>query len=114
MLSHTLEDGVLVLTPQDDPGGEAQDTLTALISDLVQVHAPTPGVIVLGAGATAPVINAVVGAHRMCRSLGVLLSVATPCASARRRLQAATAQGGGLVVHARTETAIATACAATA
>ncbi|MFI5998093.1 hypothetical protein ACIBAC_40320 [Streptomyces sp. NPDC051362] len=48
----------------------------------------------------------------MCRPLGVLVSVATPCASARRRLQTAAAeQGGGLVVHARTDTAVTTAYA---
>ncbi|MFF0190853.1 hypothetical protein [Streptomyces sp. NPDC005244] len=112
MLSHTLENGVLVLALQDDPAAGSRDRLPTLISDLAQVHAPVPVVIVLGAEATVSVIDAVVRAHGMCRSLGILVSVATPCASARRRLQAAAAaQGGGLVVHARTDTAITTAYA---
>ncbi|MER5882103.1 hypothetical protein ABT119_40030 [Streptomyces sp. NPDC001910] len=110
MLSHRIESGVLVLSIQDDLGAESQDALAALISDLIHVHESVPVVIVLGAAATASVIDAVVRAHRMCRSLSVVVSVATPCASARRRLRAAgTAQGGRMVVHARTDIAITTA-----
>ncbi|MEW2163768.1 hypothetical protein AB0912_12320 [Streptomyces sp. NPDC007084] len=112
MLSHTLDNGVLVLTVEDDQGPQEQN-LAALIGDLVSVHAPTPAVVVLGDAASDAVIEAVVEAHRRCRQLGVLMSVATPSAPTRRTLQArAAAQGGGLVVHARMHTAIPTADAA--
>ncbi|MER5387291.1 hypothetical protein ABT040_44955 [Streptomyces sp. NPDC002688] len=117
MLMHALENGVLVLTLDDDPGPTVQTTLAALISDLVHVHAPTPVVIVLGAVAAAapPVIDAVLRAHRMCSQSDVLMSVATPSAPARRALETqATAHGAGLVIHARTDTAITTAYAAAA
>lgn len=94
MLSHALENGVLVLTVDDEPGPHEQ-SLAVLISDLVHVHAPTPAVVVLGAVVTDPVIEAVVEAHHRCRQLDVLMSVATPSAPARRGLQAhATTHGG--------------------
>ncbi|WP_406368566.1 hypothetical protein OG788_45595 [Streptomyces sp. NBC_00647] len=118
MLMHALKNGVLVLTLDDDPGPAAQNTLAALISDLVHVHAPTPVVIVLGAAAAAApaVIDEVLRAHRMCSRLDALISVATPSAPARRALEthATTAQGAGLVIHACTDTAITTAYAAAA
>ncbi|MFI5998076.1 hypothetical protein ACIBAC_40230 [Streptomyces sp. NPDC051362] len=111
MLSHALENGVLVLAVDDEPGPEEQN-LAALISDLVHVHAPTPAVIMLGGEVPDPVIEAVVEAHRRCRQLDVLISVATSSAPARRVFQAhATADGGALVVHARVDTAISTAYA---
>ncbi|MET9902852.1 hypothetical protein [Streptomyces sp. NPDC006446] len=115
MLMHALENGVLVLALDDDPGPTVQTTLAALISDLVHVHAPTPVVIVLGAVAAPPVIDAVLRAHRMCSRLDVLMSVATPSAPARRALETqAPAHGASLVIHARTHAAITTAYAAAA
>ncbi|MFF3420052.1 hypothetical protein ACFYW9_36090 [Streptomyces sp. NPDC002698] len=114
MLSHRLENGVLVLTVEDAPGLREQN-LAALISDLVHVHDPTPAVVVLGTVVPDEVIEAVVEAYRRCRRSDVLISVATPSAPARRTLQAqAAAQGGGLVVHARVDTAVRTADATAA
>ncbi|MFG2453926.1 hypothetical protein [Streptomyces sp. M41(2017)] len=114
MLSHALESGVLVLTVGDCSGPRTED-LAALISDLIHVHAPAPAVIVLGHTVTGTVIEAIAEAQRRCRHLRTLISVATPSAPARRALQGrATAVGGGLVVHARADTAIATACATAA
>ncbi|MFG2452907.1 hypothetical protein ACGFSG_26370 [Streptomyces sp. NPDC048512] len=107
-----MENGVLVLAPQDGLRAEAADTLAALIADPVEVHAPMPAVIVVGAGTNPAAVDAVVRAHRMCRPTGVLLSVAAACASTRRLLRARAAEGGrNLVVHARTDIAITTACA---
>ncbi|MGW1966614.1 hypothetical protein ACWCPD_40900 [Streptomyces sp. NPDC001935] len=114
MLSHRLENGVLVLTLEDAPGLR-EHNLAALISDLVHVHDPTPAVIVLGTVVPDEVIEAVVEAYRRCRRSDVLISVATPSAPARRILQAqAAAQGGGLVVYARVDTAVRTADATAA
>ncbi|MFD8735957.1 hypothetical protein ACFV06_13695 [Streptomyces sp. NPDC059618] len=114
MLSHRLENDVLVLTVEDTPGLREQN-LAALISDLVHVHDPTPTVVVLGAVVPDEVIEAVMEAYRRCRQSDVLISVATPSARARRTLQArAAAQGGGLVVHARVDTAVRAADAAAA
>jgi hypothetical protein len=114
MLSHALENGVLVLTVEEDSGPRDKDR-AALISDLIHVHAPAPAVIVLGNGTTDAMIEAVVEAHHRCRHLQTLISVATPSAPARRALQGrAAAEGGGLVVHARADTAISTACATAA
>lgn len=115
MLTQSLEHGVLVLAVEDDPGSAQPNILARLISDLVHVHAPTPVVVVLGGAATAAVITAVVTAHRLCSGLDVLLSVATSSAPARRALRTRAAEhGAGLVVHARTDTAIATAYATAA
>ncbi|MFD6298284.1 hypothetical protein ACFWFU_26080 [Streptomyces sp. NPDC060235] len=116
MLSHTFENGVLVLLVVDDePGPQEDRDLAVLISDLIHVHVPTPAVIVLQGVATDAVVEAVVEAHRRCRHLDVLMSVATYSAPARRALQArATAHGGALVVHARVGTAISTAYATAA
>ncbi|MEU8794327.1 hypothetical protein [Streptomyces sp. NPDC048643] len=115
MLTHVLERGVLVLTVQDGLGSAEPNILARLISDLVHVHAPTPVVVVLGTTATTAVIAAVVRAYRLCSELDVLLSVAVPSAPARRTLRdQAAADGAGLVVHARTDVAIATAYAAAA
>ncbi|MER6206001.1 hypothetical protein [Streptomyces sp. NPDC001642] len=101
---------MLVLVVEDGPGTERTEQLAVLISDLVQAHAPMPAVVVIKGEATDAVVDAVVDAHRRCRGLDVLMSVATVSAPARRALQArADAGGGGLVVHARVDTAIATA-----
>ncbi|MFG2452840.1 hypothetical protein ACGFSG_26010 [Streptomyces sp. NPDC048512] len=89
MVSHSVENAVLVLAPEDGLGAEAADTLAALIADLVQVHAPMPAVIVIEAGTDEAVIDAVVRAHRRCRPTGVLMSVASvkPAASCVRGRQ---------------------------
>jgi hypothetical protein len=116
LLSHALEHGVLVITVRCDPGVGGRAPLAAEISDLVHAHRPAPVVIVLdetAAGAAA--VSAVLQAHRMCRHLGLLVSVATHSAPARRLLEAGAAPGGPrLVVHARVDTAIATAFLAAA
>ncbi|MER7983324.1 hypothetical protein [Streptomyces sp. NPDC095817] len=109
MLSHKVENGVLVLNLEDESRPQEQD-LAALISDMVHVHAHMPAVIVLGAAVHSEVIKAVLEAHHLCRELKVLIAVATPSAPARRVLQAeSAAQGGGLVVYARADIAVATA-----
>ncbi|MFF3886128.1 hypothetical protein [Streptomyces sp. NPDC001914] len=114
MLSHRLENDVLVLTVEDAPSSR-EHHLASLISDLIHVHDPTPAVIVLGTVVPDEVIEAVAEVHRSCRQSDVLISVATPSAPARRILQAqAAAPGGGLVVHARVDTAVRTADAAAA
>jgi len=112
MLSHSLQRGVLILTVYDEPVDYVDNALAQNISDLVHAHDPAPVVIVLEADVAAPVIEAVVRAHLMCSELGVLVSVATRSASARRVLEGGgNAAGPRLVVHARTDTAIATAYA---
>ncbi|MGW6486218.1 hypothetical protein [Streptomyces sp. NPDC055056] len=96
----------------DDELGPQQGDLSVLIGDLVHVHAPAAAVIVLEGAATDAVVEAVVEAHRQCQGLDVLMSVATSSAPARRALQTrATVHGGALVVHARVDTAVSTACA---
>lgn len=116
MLSHTLERGVLVITVHDHPGDGGCAALAAEISNLVRAHKPLPVVIVLDEPATsAAAVNAVLRAHRMCRSLVVLMSVATHSAPARRLLEAnADDRGPRLVIHARTDLAIAAAFLAAA
>ncbi|WP_339134800.1 hypothetical protein WJM95_33950 [Streptomyces sp. f51] len=113
MVTHSLEHGVLVLILDDGPGSQAQDDLPRRISDLVHAHDPRPVVIILGGDAPAAATSAVLRAHRMCSDVGVLMSVAAHSAAVRRRLQARTpAVGTSLVVHARADTAIATAVTA--
>ncbi|MES5823327.1 hypothetical protein [Streptomyces sp. RG80] len=86
------------------------------MSDLIHAYKPTPVVIVLDDGAAVgAVISVVLRVHRMCRDLGVVMSVATASAAARRLLEAnAVTSGFRLVVHARADTAIATAFTAAA
>ncbi|MFD0069904.1 hypothetical protein [Streptomyces sp. NPDC127574] len=109
MVKYALQHGVLVLTLDDDPGARVQE-LPGRIYDLARAHAPCPVVIILGGRATGPVINAVQHAHRMCSELGMLISVVTHSAGARRALDAQPSDvGTRLVIHARTDTAIATA-----
>ncbi|GGX81052.1 hypothetical protein GCM10010515_55740 [Streptomyces fructofermentans] len=108
---------MLVLTLEDEGGEEsgprARDVLATRIGDLVHVHSPMPVVIILGGDAAETVISAVLHAHRLCSRLGVLMSVATPSAAARRALVAeAAVPGARLVVHARADIAIATAVTA--
>ncbi|MET7685714.1 hypothetical protein [Streptomyces sp. NPDC005423] len=115
MLTHSIERGVLVLRLQGDPGPPDVDALSEHISGLVHAHDPAPVVIVLGADAPPSSVEAVLRAHRRCAPLGVLLSVATHSAPVRRALEAqAGADGPPLVIHARVDTAIATAFTAAA
>ncbi len=111
MLSHALERGVLVITVHDDPGIVGRATLAVEISNLVHAHKPLPVVIVLDEPATGgAAVSAVLRAHRMCSSLDVRMSVATGSAPARRLLETnADTSGPRLVIHARTDTAIAAA-----
>ncbi|GGQ17992.1 hypothetical protein ACFFKE_13850 [Streptomyces mutabilis] len=116
MLSHTLEHGVLVITLDQDPGIDGRAALTTHITNLVDAHKPTPVVIVLTdrAGSHATV-SAVLRAHQWCGRLGVLMSVVTHSAPVRRLLETnADTSGPRLVVHARADTAIATAFTAAA
>ncbi|MFC8966100.1 hypothetical protein [Streptomyces sp. NPDC057094] len=109
MVTYALQRGVLVLTLDDDPGTRVQE-LPGRINDLVRAHDPRPVVIILCGHATDPVITAVQHAHRMCSELGLLISVVTHSAGARRALDAQPFNTGTrLVIHARTDTAIATA-----
>ncbi|MFJ8076457.1 hypothetical protein ACIQ7Q_21535 [Streptomyces sp. NPDC096176] len=116
MLSHVIQHGVLVITVHTDPGIGQRAALSKEISDLVHLHRPAPVVIVLeeqAAGSAA--VSAVLRAHRMCNHLGVLMSVATHSAPARRLLESnADTTGTRLVIHARTDTAISTAFTAAA
>ncbi|MBK3641383.1 hypothetical protein [Streptomyces sp. MBT33] len=108
MVSHRFERGVLVVTVESDPGITRRAVLTTEIGDLIHAYRPTPVVVVLEEAATgAPVVSAVLRAHHMCARLGVLMSVATHGAPARRLLEAdADGVSPRLVVHARTDTAI--------
>jgi hypothetical protein len=116
MLSHTFEHGVLVIDVHRDPGAQRPAALATQIADLVRAHRPVPAVIVLDERATGPAaVCAVLSAHRMCNRLGVLMSVATHSAPARRQLEACADTGGTrLVVHARTDVALAVAFTAAA
>jgi hypothetical protein len=116
LLSSSLDHGVLVLTVHQDPGADGRDLLLATISDLVRAHRPAPVVIVLDEPATVgAAVGVVLRVHRLCNSLRVLMSVATGSAPTRRLLEAnADTSGTRLVIHARTDTAISAAFAATA
>ncbi|WP_326782125.1 hypothetical protein OG481_28510 [Streptomyces longwoodensis] len=116
MLSHTLDRDVLVLTVHDDADVGGRGALYTRISGLVEGCRPSAVVIVLDAqtalGATAGVVLRV---QRLCCRLGILLSVAAASAPVRRLLEAnAEACGIHLVIHARTDTAVATAYTAVA
>jgi hypothetical protein len=116
LLSHTIERGVLMITPNAATDTGERTALAAHISDLVHTYQPFPVVIVLEGPATgSATVDAVVEAHRACAHLGVLVSVASHSAPARRRLEAAAEpEGTPLVVHARVDTAVAAAYAAAA
>ncbi|MFR0357291.1 hypothetical protein [Streptomyces sediminimaris] len=116
MLSHALEHGVLVITVRRDPGIGGRALLAREIGGLVRAHRPRPVVVVLDEPATSgPAVSAILRVHRICRSLGVLLSVASHSAPTRRLLEAKADTGGTrLVIHARTDTAIAAAFTAAA
>ncbi|MER6457178.1 hypothetical protein ABT270_31905 [Streptomyces sp900105245] len=108
MVSHALEQGVLVVTVHDDPGSDGRAVLLARISDLVKGHAPTSLVLVLdGPAAADSAVGVVLRVHRLCSRLGLVMSVATHSAPVRRLLEAdADAGGTRLVVLARADTAI--------
>lgn len=111
MLSHTIEQGVLVITVLRDPGISGRAPVSETISDLVHAHRPGPVVLVLDEAAAGPAaVSTVLRAHRMCSHLGILMSIATHSAAARRLLETHPYTGGHRpLVHARTDTAVTTA-----
>ncbi|MEU1463191.1 hypothetical protein ABZ467_21350 [Streptomyces sp. NPDC005727] len=115
-MSHSLVRGVLVITLHDDPGVGGRAALLDQISALVEGHRPVALVVVLDGDAGAETAVAVVlRSHRLCSRLGLVMSVATHSAPLRRLLEAgADTAGTRLVIHARADTAIATATALTA
>ena len=117
MMSHALERRVLVITMDDDPGIDTRAALFAEISDLVHAYKPASVVIVLDQPAPAQATLSVVRrVHRLCSSLDLVMSVATRSAPLRRLLadRADAEDDIRLVIHARADTAIATATALTA
>ncbi|MET7439401.1 hypothetical protein [Streptomyces sp. NPDC005568] len=71
MLSHTIERGVLMITPDAATDTGERTALAAHISDLVHTYQPFPVVIVLEGPATgSATVDAVVEAHRACAHLG--------------------------------------------
>ncbi|MEU9671155.1 hypothetical protein AB0J81_29310 [Streptomyces bobili] len=116
MMSHVLDQDVLVITVHDDPGIGGRAALLAEISDLIEVLLPSSVVIVLDEAATTEAtVGVILRAHRLCDRLGLVMSVATHSAPARRLLDEANAETGGirLIIHARADIAIATATALT-
>lgn len=117
MMSHALERRVLVITMHDDPGIDTRAALFARISALVHGYQPASVVIVIDQPPPAQAALSVVRrVHRLCSSLDLVMSVAAQSASVRRLLAAgADAEDDiRLVIHARADTAIATATALTA
>ncbi len=116
MLSHSLEQGVLVITVHEDPGIDGRATLLTEISGLLHAHKPAPIVIVLDESAAGDAaVSVVLRVHRLCNHLGLLMSVVTHSAPARRLLETNALTGSmPLVVYARADTAIATALIAAA
>lgn len=116
MLSHVLERRVLVITMHDEPGAGTRAALSPQISDLVHGYRPASVVIVLDEPApTRATLCVILRAHRLCSRLGLVLSVAVHSAPVRRLLAALadTEDCIRLVIHARVDTAIATAAALT-
>ncbi|MGX1267583.1 hypothetical protein [Streptomyces phaeoluteigriseus] len=116
MMSHVLEQDVLVITVHADPGIGGRATLLAGIGDLIEGHMPASVVVVLDeAAATEAAVGVVLRTHRLCSRLGLVMSVATHSAPARRLLDEANADTNGirLIIHARADIAIATATALT-
>ncbi|MEU1708750.1 hypothetical protein ABZ478_25900 [Streptomyces sp. NPDC005706] len=107
---------MLVITLHDNPGVDGRAAPLDRISALVEGHRPVSLVVVLDGGAGADAAVAVVlRGHRVCSRLGLVMSVASRSAPVRRLLEAgADTAGTRLVVHARADTAIATATAPTA
>lgn len=115
MMSHTLKKRVLVITMHDDPGVDTRVALLTRISDLVHGHRPASVVIILAQPSpTQAALSVVLHVHHLCSRLDLVLSVATHSAPVRRLLSAGADKGGiRLVIHARADTAIATATALT-
>ncbi|MGW2117392.1 hypothetical protein [Streptomyces zhihengii] len=109
MLTHTLENGVLVISLPADVGIGDRSALSTGIARLVGAYAPAPVVVELDTPAVAAAaVSAVVRAHRMCARLGVPMCVATSGAAARRLIQAnSDTSGTPLGVHATTAEAVA-------
>jgi hypothetical protein len=114
MLSHTLDQHVLVIRVDSDPGTDGRAELVTEIDGLVRAYRPAPVVIILeDQAATGAALSAVLLVHRTCIALGVLLSVVTSSAPARRVLEAnADSVGSHLIIHARAATAVTTAALA--
>ncbi|MFA3872947.1 hypothetical protein ACSLFT_34890 (plasmid) [Streptomyces sp. G6] len=113
MLSHALEQGVLVITVYGETRIDGRARLLAKIGDLIHAYKPTPVVIVLDDSEAGGVMTSlVVRAHCMCSSLGVLMSVATHSAPMRRLLEASADSDTHLVIHARADIAVSAAALA--
>ncbi len=86
------------------------------IGDLARGHSPAPVVIAFdGAEADAAATGVVLRAHRLCRRLGILMTVTARSAPVRRALEAQAALSGvHLVINARADIAIAAAAFANA
>lgn len=110
LLTHAREQGVLVMSVHHDPGVDGRAALLTEITDLVHACKPAPVVIILeDRAATGAALSVVLRAHQLCSGLGIMMSVATHSAMARRMLQTSAEAGGiRLVVHARADTAITT------
>ncbi|MEV6612602.1 hypothetical protein AB0N31_01640 [Streptomyces sp. NPDC051051] len=116
MMSHALDLDVLVITVHADPGADGREGLLAQVSALVEGHMPVFVVMVLDeSAATDATVGVVLRVHRLCSRLGLLMSVATHSAPARRLLDEASADNSGirLIIHARADVAVATATALT-
>ncbi|MEU2924512.1 hypothetical protein ABZ636_05510 [Streptomyces sp. NPDC007251] len=113
MLSHAFEQGVLVITVYDDPGIGGRAKLLSRISDMVHAYRPASVVVVLDEpAARASMVGVILRVQRLCSRLGLLMSVATHNAPARRLLEAAADESStSLVIHARIDAAIAGAAA---
>ncbi|MFE1437381.1 hypothetical protein [Streptomyces sp. NPDC058739] len=109
LLSHSLDHGVLVITVHQDPGIGGRAAFLAQLEGLVYAHRPAPVVLRLEQHAVdAAEVGAVLDLHRACKDLGVLMSVVSASAPARRVLAAgADSSGTHLVIHARASTAVA-------
>ncbi|MFJ8630909.1 hypothetical protein [Streptomyces sp. NPDC093568] len=114
-MSHTLEQRVLVITMHDDPATDTRAALLAQITDLVHVHKPASVVIVLDQPSPSQTtLSVVLRAHHLCSHLDLVMFVASHSAPVRRLLAAAAdTRDIRLVIHARADTAIATATALT-
>ncbi|OII70085.1 MULTISPECIES: hypothetical protein [unclassified Streptomyces] len=116
MLTHELDHGVLVITMEREPDVQDRATLVTEIGDLARGYRPAPVVIALdGPEAGAAAAGVVLRAHRLCRRLGILMSVTARSAPVRRALETHAALSGvHLVINARADIAIAAAAFANA
>ncbi|WP_415944735.1 hypothetical protein [Streptomyces sp. 067-1] len=116
MLSHALEEDVLVITVHQEPRIDGRAELIEKIGGLIHAYRPAPVVVVLDEAAVGgTVISVIRRTHRLCDSLGVLMSVATHSAPVRRLLEAGMEAGlTHLVIHARADIAVSAAALAAA